>query len=241
MNRITKFAGAALAVVAVTAGGVSYAADEPSSSTIYSCVDKNGSIRIVAVNEACESKETAVNWSTTGPAGAQGPVGPAGPPGTGGNEPVPNSTVIGTLTIPGIQGGDPAGDTIELRGYSFDVKSTPTTGGGGMSAGKVSFSDFSVVKEVDTASPTLLVAVASGKHYPEATLTIYQEGTTTVAETFELGDVIVSSLRSHDEGTQTGIPLEDVTMNFQKIEQTYAPTSGSPVIGGWDIKRNVKL
>jgi type VI secretion system secreted protein Hcp len=42
--------------------------------------------------------------------------------------------------------------------------------GGGATAGKVSFRDLSFVKRIDKASPTLMLACATGKHIKSAKL-----------------------------------------------------------------------
>jgi type VI secretion system Hcp family effector len=235
MRNIVKVAAVAVGAGALAVGGVAFAA-EPATPSIYGCVDKNGGIRIVAAGEACKNKETALSWNAAGQPGPAGPQGPAGPAGQGGGVPVENSSVIGKLTLDGVQGGDPASTTIDLRGYSFEAKATPGNGAG--SSGKTTFSDFSFVKAVDLSSPVLMRSIGLGRHYQTAKLEIYREGTMTVAETFVLDEVLLTSLESHDDGSQGGVPLEDVSVSYEQISQTYTPSSGPAVTAEWDLQSN---
>lgn len=50
--------------------------------------------------------------------------------------------------------------------------------GGGGGAGKVSMQNLNLNKALDKASPNLMMACSSGKHYPEATLTVRKAGGT---------------------------------------------------------------
>jgi type VI secretion system secreted protein Hcp len=241
MKRWIKVAGTVAAIGVLTVGGVSYAAGG-ADATIHGCVDQNGNVRVIGANETCRNRETALNWNTTGPVGPVGPQGPAGQNGRDGTSaPVPNSIVIGTVRIDGIQGGDPAADTFDIVSYSQDAAQTESTVVGNSRSGKVSFSDFHFVKHVDTASPKLMLALAQGEHVRNATVAIYKPGTTTINETFAFEDVMVTGVKSHDEGAQNGVPLEDVAISYNKIKQTYAPTSGGDVTGGWDVVANRQL
>jgi hypothetical protein len=53
-------------------------------AVIYSCVLKDGTIRIVTNATSCKGQETLLSWNQVGPQGPQGvpgPTGPAGPQG----------------------------------------------------------------------------------------------------------------------------------------------------------------
>lgn len=57
-------------------------AGNSSVDVIHACVDnKSGVTRIVGVNGACTSRESALHWAIVGPTGATGPAGPIGPAG----------------------------------------------------------------------------------------------------------------------------------------------------------------
>lgn len=76
----------------------------------------------------------------------------------------------------------------------------------------VSLSSVTIVKTIDKASPQLMLACATGKHIPEATLRA------SAAETLKFKDVIVTawSQSRNDNGV-----TENVTFNFTKIEYQY--------------------
>lgn len=89
---VVAIAAAALLVLA----GVAYATIPDGDGVIHGCYGtSSGSLRVIdsTAGEACNKKETAINWNQTGPdgpagqtgpqgaAGAQGPQGPAGPQG----------------------------------------------------------------------------------------------------------------------------------------------------------------
>ena len=48
------------------------------AATIYACVARDGTIRIVA-SPSCKGTETLLSWNQIGPQGPQGPIGPTGP------------------------------------------------------------------------------------------------------------------------------------------------------------------
>ena len=84
------------------------------------------------------------------------------------------------LKIDGIDGESTARggheDWIEIESFSW-VESRPSGGTGqGRRRSSASFSDVSVVKKVDAASPNLYLACASGKHYPTAVLEVRKAG-----------------------------------------------------------------
>ena len=64
--------------------GTAAHADAQTSGKIRACIVNNGSVKILAANENCNARETAIEWNVAGPQGPQGPQGPEGPPGSGG-------------------------------------------------------------------------------------------------------------------------------------------------------------
>jgi type VI secretion system Hcp family effector len=170
----------------------------------------------------------------TGATGAQGPIGPAGPQGppgaSGGGE---NQRVIGKITIDDITDGE-----ITVHSFSWGVKSSADIGGvgGGGGAGKATFDPLRFVKPLDKNSPKLLEAAATGDHSRGATLTVYQEGTSTVLAVYQLTDVLVSVDIHSDNGKPESFPLEDVSLLYSKVELTI-----DGVHGGYDLKSNRKI
>jgi type VI secretion system secreted protein Hcp len=133
---------------------------------------------------------------------------------------------------------------IEVLSWSWgETHPTPPTPGGGSSAGKVEMTDLHVGARLTKASPQLLLACASGKHFKSAVLTGRRGGGKSQNEflTFSLTDVLVSSFQTG--GTTADAPLDSVSLNFAKIEVTYKEQSakggpGAVTRVGWDRKQN---
>ena len=101
--------------------------------------------------------------------------------------------------IPGESTDDAHADWIEVLSYSCGV-SQPASGsassGGGASAERADFQDFSIVKALDKASPKLALACADGTHIGEIILELCRAGGDKVKYMeYKLGDAIVSSVR----------------------------------------------
>src|SRR5712692_11221584 len=68
-------------------------------------------------------------------------------------------------------------EEIDVLSWSWGLSQQGTMHqGGGGGAGKVNVQDLSFTKFVDKASPNLYKFCCSGKHYPEATLTMRKAG-----------------------------------------------------------------
>jgi len=120
--------------------------------------------------------------------------------------------------------------------------------GGGGGAGKVSINNLSLAKSMDKASPNLMMACSTGKHYPEATLTVRKAGGSSPVEymIITLKEVMVASYES-DAGTSDEIIKERIALNFGKVEVSYQPQKadgskdGGAVKYGWNIRENIKM
>lgn len=75
---------AGIAVGAITAGGIAYAATPAAEGTVNACYAKQGDLRIVEEGEACKSNETAISWNQKGEKGDPGEPGAKGDPGEDG-------------------------------------------------------------------------------------------------------------------------------------------------------------
>jgi type VI secretion system secreted protein Hcp len=129
-------------------------------------------------------------------------------------------------------------------------------GGQGGGVGKVQFRDFHISKQVDKASPKLMVACASGQHFTNLVFTARRAGGTQADYwTMKLQNVLVSSYEANSNfnynegagasGDKTSMPVESVTFNFAKIDITYNTqnpdgTKGAAIAGGWDLLANQK-
>jgi type VI secretion system secreted protein Hcp len=137
------------------------------------------------------------------------------------------------LKIRGIDGASTASkhkDEIEVLSFSWGIKNSATSTGGGAGSGKVTVSDFSFTKEVAKDSPALFVAVCKGEHHEDAILTV--EGVSTDAKggkqsfykvTFE--DVLISGVSL--AGQDNSLPMEQVSLNFAKVKIEFRDARGA--------------
>jgi type VI protein secretion system component Hcp len=109
--------------------------------------------------------------------------------------------IQGESTSPGHQGW------IEVMSFSWAVNQAGSMAhGGGGGEGKASFHDLSFTHQVDKASPALMNATATGKHFPNVILEAN-------GQRYQLQEVIITS----DQRSATGgggFPLETIKMTF---------------------------
>ncbi|HEU4332124.1 MAG TPA: type VI secretion system tube protein Hcp [Lapillicoccus sp.] len=133
---------------------------------------------------------------------------------------------------------------IDVSAWSLGVTNPGSSHvGGGMGAGRATFSDLSVTKMLDKASPALLLAVASGRHIRTAKLTVTSGGPRPLEYlTVDLEDVLVTSCLLADSADPDR-PVENVAFDYGKIRVNYSQQSPTGAIGvastfGWDVVRN---
>lgn len=136
---------------------------------------------------------------------------------------------------------------IDVESWSWGESNSGThAAGGGGGAGKVQMQDFHFVMRVNKASPKLMLACATGQHIPKATLVCRRAGTQQQEYlTIEFSDVLVSSYQT---GGSAGdiVPVDQISLNFAKIEFTYKEqkpdgTLGGAIKTGYDLKKNTKI
>lgn len=135
---------------------------------------------------------------------------------------------------------------IELASFSWGVSQSGQPGrGGGRGAGKAQFQDFHFVAKTTKASPKLFLACASGQHVKSALLTCRRAGRDRLEFIkYKLSEVLVSSFVSG--GSTPEEPLDQVSLNFAKIEIEFVPQSKTgkaegAVKAAWDLKANKKI
>jgi type VI secretion system secreted protein Hcp len=137
-------------------------------------------------------------------------------------------------------------DQIVVTSFSHGVSTTVTTNPtGGPGASEPTFTDLTISKSLDKASPLLYLNCAQGKVIKTATLTLCQqdEDKTTVFYTIKLGQVLVTSVRSSGNSGGDSRPTETITLNFSTIDCKYVPqnsdgTAGTPVEFKWNLTTN---
>ena len=133
-------------------------------------------------------------------------------------------------------------DEIDVESWSWgETNAGVQVGGGGGGAGKVAMQDFQFVMRLNKASPSLIKACATGQHIKKAVLSVRKAGGSTfdyLKVTME--DVLVSSFQQAGD-TGGGGGVEQLSLNFAKIEFSYTIQNkdGSPgtvVTEGYDLR-----
>jgi type VI secretion system secreted protein Hcp len=119
------------------------------------------------------------------------------------------------------------------------------TGGG---AGKVNMANIAIEKTPDKSTPNLMMACATGKHYPEARIVVRKAGGDSSVEylVITLKEVMIASYETRAAAT-SDVLTEEISLNFATLEVSYQPQKadggkdGGPIRFGWNIRENVKL
>jgi type VI secretion system secreted protein Hcp len=134
---------------------------------------------------------------------------------------------------------------IDVLGFSFGVNSEAAPSGRGGGAGKAVFDDLVVLAPTSKASPLLWLACASGQQVKTAVLTCRRTAVKTQVEFLKvtLTDVTITSYEA--DGADEERPLDQVALNYGKIELAYTPVDAAgkpqaPVSAGWDVAKNAK-
>lgn len=152
------------------------------------------------------------------------------------------------LKIAGVDGestDDKHKGEIELESWSFGGSNAGSfSSGGGGGTGKVALQDFNFVKKTDKASAKLFTACCTGEHLKDATLVCRKAG----KEQQEFLTIVLTSaiVASYQTGGSSGsdiIPMDQVSLNYAKIEYKYKEQKadgslGGEVVGGWDVTTN---
>jgi type VI secretion system secreted protein Hcp len=117
---------------------------------------------------------------------------------------------------------------IDVHSFSWGESQAATGGtGGGGGSGRVSFQDFQFTMSVNKASPVLMAACATGKHFKEAKLTCRKAGGGGVEFlTIKMNDILVSSYQTAGSAGDD-IPADEIALNFAKIEVAFSDTKGN--------------
>jgi type VI secretion system secreted protein Hcp len=155
------------------------------------------------------------------------------------------------LKVDGIDGestDDKHKGEINLESWSWGESNSGThSSGGGGGAGKVNMQDFHFVMNANKASPKLMLACATGQHIKEAKLTCRKAGGDKMEYlVVKMSDLMVSSYQTGGSENGSPVPIDQISLNFSKIEFEYKPqksdgTLDAPVKAGYDLKLNKKV
>ena len=135
-------------------------------------------------------------------------------------------------------------DSISIDSFSWGATQTGTSSHGtGAGGGKVNMNDFHFVMRNNSASPTVFLYCANGRHLKDATLTCRKAGGK--QENFlivKMSDVLISSYQTG--GSQGGdVPMDQISLNYSKIEIDYLSQDEKGITKSagkkwWDQKTN---
>lgn len=158
------------------------------------------------------------------------------------------------LKIDGVEGESTDSkhkNEIEVLSFHWGVTQAVTgtvSSAGTFSGQRADLSHLACVKQFDKASPKLAQACAAGDHFKSAVLTLCRAGGDKQPYMeYKLSDVLISSVQVGGSGQgEGGVPTEEVSMAYAKIEMAYTRvgTDGKPagnVTGGWDLAANKKI
>jgi type VI secretion system secreted protein Hcp len=113
--------------------------------------------------------------------------------------------------------------------------------------GVATVEDVNVSKEFDKSSPKLAEAVLSGKVFPKVEIhntATYGDARATFLK-YELKNALVTSFNTSAAGGGDAVPLDNFSINFEEVKQTYAEydNKGSKkgeVQMGWKVEEGEK-
>ena len=113
---------------------------------------------------------------------------------------------------------------IDVLAWSWGMSNSGSAHmGGGAGAGKVNVQDLSFTKYLDSATHLLNQHCATGKHIPEALLTVRKAGDKPLEYLkITLKDILVTSLSTGGSGGEDRL-TENVTLNFAEFKVEYTP------------------
>lgn len=136
---------------------------------------------------------------------------------------------------------------IDIESWSWGATQGGAHGfGGGGGAGKVQMQDFHFTMRVNKASPKLMLACATGEHIKEAILTCRKAGKEQQEYLkIKFSDLLVSSYQTGGSAGEV-IPMDQISLNFSKIELEYKEQKADGSLGGatkagYDLKLNKQL
>ena len=136
-------------------------------------------------------------------------------------------------------------DEIDILSWSWGMSQSGTMHrGGGGGGGKANVQDLTFTKWVDKATPNLMLFCCTGKHYPQAVLTLRKAGDKPVEYLIiTMTDVLITSVTTGGAGGEDAL-TEQVSLTFSKVKTAYQPQKkdgskdGGPVEMMFDIEAN---
>jgi len=124
-----------------------------------------------------------------------------------------------------------------VESFSFGVAREMSASTGDRTTSTAHFSDFTIVKQLDKASPKLFLASANGQVIPTFSFEITNSQYKSAYLKYELTNVMITSYSISGGGDE--FPTESISLNFEKIKFTYVEQTSkggtAPVESSWDV------
>jgi type VI secretion system secreted protein Hcp len=135
---------------------------------------------------------------------------------------------------------------IQLDSFQWGFRNSANLAGSGKGAGRVEPSAVSCSKRVDAASPKLIAAVATGKHFPNAVLTARKAGGDKAVDYMKIEFDTLFLVDLHETGASGGdeVPREEISFTYGKMTITYNEqkmdgTKGAAIVASYDFAKQV--
>ena len=134
--------------------------------------------------------------------------------------------------IEGIKGDstrDGFKDQIEVLTWNHAVTqpvSKSVSGRGSLTVSDGEHSEFVIVKEMDIASPKLLLHASNGRHIPKIEITLCRQSGDSFVQymKYEMEDCVISTYAPTGDQDGNGLPEERVGITYGKFKATYKAT-----------------
>jgi type VI secretion system secreted protein Hcp len=143
--------------------------------------------------------------------------------------------------IKGESSDDKHKEEVEVLSWSWGVSQSASVTGSGGGTGKASFADFSFMHRVDSASPLLLKACATGEHIKEATVTQRKAGKGQQEFLIiKMNDILITSVQptASTDGLMEAVSLQMAKVNLEYKPQKADGSLDAGVLFKYDIKAN---
>ena len=134
----------------------------------------------------------------------------------------------------------------EIYSFSWGASNPVTIGSQstGSGAGKVSLASLSVMKKLDSSSPSLLKNCCIGDHFATGNLQLRKAGgAQAVYLKYDMTEVYIESYQVSGSSGGDDTPTESVSLTFASIMMTYSQQNSKGVMtpgkpAGWDVTTN---
>jgi type VI secretion system secreted protein Hcp len=150
--------------------------------------------------------------------------------------------------IPGESNDSKHKGEIEIESFTWGEHQAATAShGSGLGGGRVQMQDFHFVMRINKASPKLMLACATGDHIDSAILTCRKAGKEQqeyLKVTFS--QLMVASYNTNGTGAADVIPMDQIALNFTKVEMEYHEQLATGGLGGaikasYDMKQQMAV